>query len=336
MRAQLSEKENLIRSITSNRPEWVPVRTIHGDVPGMARVSYLGSRGPLEGGPDWWGVVWSKGRLGGREWEPLVRGYVIRHPLDLADLEDYPFPDASEPLLLAGLLDGVDRDQVFIVAELPFLLLERAHLLMGMENLFVAMVAQPERVAKLLQRIADYQVGILERYIEMGVDGLRGTDDYGTQQALMISPELWRNLIKPQLARIYGVAKEAGLMIFHHSCGHIMEIVPDLVELGVDVLDPVQARANDHAILKRLYGDKISFMGGVDTQDVLTRGTPEEVETHVRERIQLLAPGGGYILGPDNVIPIPRVNYEAYLTAGKRYGRYPLENCSVSSEEVAL
>ena len=109
-----------------------------------------------------------------------------------------------------------------------------------------------------------------------------------------------------------------------HSCGHVMEIIPDLIEIGVDILDPVQVRANDQATAKRLYGDKICFMGGIDTQHLLTEGTPEEIAAEVRERIRMLAPGGGYILAPDTLIPVPEANYRAYLEAGERYGRYPL------------
>jgi uroporphyrinogen decarboxylase len=136
---------------------------------------------------------------------------------------------------------------------------------------------------------------------------------------------MWRKLIKPELSRIYAVAKEAGLLVFHHTCGHIMEIVPDLIELGVDVLDSVQAHANDQAQLKHLYGSDLSFMGGVDTQYVLSQGTPEEVEAEVKRCVRCLGSGGGYILGPDNLIPITEVNCRVYLSAGERYSRYPLE-----------
>jgi uroporphyrinogen decarboxylase len=139
-----------------------------------------------------------------------------------------------------------------------------------------------------------------------------------------MSPAMWRKLIKPQLARIVAAVREQDAFFFLHSCGHIMEIVPDLVEIGVDVLDPIQAGANDHATLKRLYGDKLSFMYGVNSQGALTQGTPEEVEADVRECIRILAPGGGYVLGPDNSVPMSEANYRAYLWAGEHYGRYPL------------
>ena len=103
-----------------------------------------------------------------------------------------------------------------------------------------------------------------------------------------------------------------------------MEIIPDLIEIGLDILDPVQVRANDQAEVKRLYGDKLCIMGGMDTQYVLARATPEEVSAEVRERIALLGPGAGFILAPDTLIPVPEENYRAYLSAAERFGRYPL------------
>ena len=92
----------------------------------------------------------------------------------------------------------------------------------------------------------------------------------------------------------------------------------------MDILDPIQQQANDQAELKRLYGARLCFKDGLSTQGALTQGTPAEVAADVRERIRLLAPGGGYILGPDNSIAIPEANYRAYLAAGERYGRYPI------------
>jgi uroporphyrinogen decarboxylase len=320
----ISLKENLLRAITRAGPDFVPVRRLDGVVPGMVRLYYHGSRAPRQG-TDRWGATWAGGAQAGQEWKPEIQGYAVRHPLaDLAQLENYPFPDPGEPGLMQGLLDGVNRAEVVLLGDLPFLLLERANALVGMEALFMAMATEPDLVKVLFRRIADYQIAIVRRYIELGVDAIRGVDDYGAQYSLLISPQMWRELIKPELSRIYTVAKEAGLFIFHHSCGHIMELVPDLIEVGVDVLDPVQARANDHAQLKNLYGDKLSFMGGVDSQYVLTQGGPEEVEAAVKQCIHTLGVGGGYIMGPDHFVPVPEPNYRAYLSASERYGRYPL------------
>ena len=328
----MQEKENLRRAITRNDPDHVPIRRLDGRIPGMVRIIYRDSRALLNG-TDRWGVTWAGGVAAANEWDAEIQGYPVNHPLqDLSELEAYPVPDPDEPGIMDGLMDRVDREQVLVTGEICFPVQDRAHLLMGLDNFCMAAVDQPDRVAALLHRIADYQVGIVRRYLAMGADIIRGLDDYGGQQALLLGPRLWRKLIKPELARIIRAAKacpepdrrDGGALFWLHSCGHVMEIIPDLIEIGVDILDPVQVRANDQATAKRLYGDKICFMGGIDTQHLLTEGTPVEIITEVRERITMLAPGGGYILAPDTLIPVPEDNYRAYLEAGERYGRYPL------------
>ncbi len=321
----MSEKENLLRAITRNNPDHVPIRRLDGSISGMVRIIYKDSRALLSG-TDRWGVTWAGGIAATSEWDAEIQGYPVNHPLhDLAELDTYPFPDPNEPGIMDGLMDGVDREQVLITGEICFPVQDRGHLLMGLDNFCMAAVDQPDRVAALLRRIADYQIGIVRRYLDMGADIIRGLDDYGGQQALLLGPRLWRRLIKPELARIIEAAKAGGAFFWLHSCGHVMEIIPDLIEIGVDVLDPVQVRANDQAEAKRLYGDKICFMGGIDTQHLLSLGTPEEIATEVRERIRVLAPGGGYILAPDTLIPVPPANYRAYLDAGERYGRLPVQ-----------
>ena len=325
MSVTISEKENLLRAIKRTDPHHVPVRRMDGVIPGMVKVYYHGCR-MTQAGTDSWGVRWEGGTPAGREWEPLVQPYAVGHPLtDLSKVEEYPFPDPNDPALMAGLLSGIDRDEIVLAGELPLLLFERAHALAGMEDLMVAMAENPEAVQTLLRIIADYDIRILERYVELGVGAVRCQDDYGGQVSLLLSPRMWRKLIKPELARIYKVAKEAGLIVFHHSCGNIMEIVPDLVEIGVDVLDSVQPNTNDRAKLKELYGDRLSFMGGMDTHYALSQGTAEEIEEEVKRCLRYLGAGGGYIIGPDNLIPIPERCYRAYLAASERYGRYPLE-----------
>lgn len=319
------EKENLLRAITRNGPDHVPIRRLDGAIPGMARIIYRDSRALLSG-TDRWGVTWAGGVAAKSEWEAEIQGYPVDHPLkDLARLDEYPFPDPNEPGIMDGLLEGVDREQVLVTGEICFPVQDRAHLLMGLDHFCMAAIDQPDRVTALLARIADYQIGIVRRYLRMGVDIIRGLDDYGGQTALLLGPRLWRRLIKPELARIIRVAKDGGAFFWLHSCGRVMEIIPDFIEIGVDILDPVQVRANDQAAAKRLYGDKICFMGGIDTQHLLTEGTPEEITAEVRERIRLLAPGGGFILAPDTLLPVPPANYRAYLEAGAHYGKRPIE-----------
>jgi uroporphyrinogen decarboxylase len=318
-------KENLWRAITHEGPEYVPVRRLDGSIAGLHRTFYRGSRPAVTGEVDRWGVRWSAGTPAGQAWEPEIQGYPLGAPLrDLDELDAYPFPDGRDPLLTDGLLDGVDRHGALVSGEIYFPLFDRAHFLVGIEAFFEAMIARPDTVRALLHRIADYHIGVVEQFVRLGVDIIRFAEDYGGQQSLLISPRMWRSFIKPEMARLFAVAKEADRVVWLHTCGHVMEIVPDLIEIGLDVLDPLQARANDQGQIKSLYGDRLCIMGGIDTQDLLTRGTPEQVTAEVRDRIRLLGPGGGYILAPDTLLPVPEQNYHAYLAAGERYGRYPL------------
>ena len=156
--SDISAKENLIRALTRRDPEYVPFRRMDGHIPGLVNIFYHGSAAPLDG-MDRWGVGWSGGIPARSEWEPEVMSYPVYHPLsDLERLDGYPFPDPQEPGLMDGLLEGVDRREILVSARQMLLLLERAHVLMGMENLMVAMLLDPDRVQVLLRRIADYQL----------------------------------------------------------------------------------------------------------------------------------------------------------------------------------
>ena len=321
---KLSPKENLLRVIQRKDPQYVPVRHLSGLLQGMVKLNYNG--GVAEGQKvDRWGVRWAGGIPARSEWEPRISPYPQGHPLaDLALIKSYRFPDPQEPGLFDGVFDGVDRANNLVQFELTAGLFERAWMLAGMESLMMGMAEQPEDIAFLLHHIADHQIALIHRIAALGADIVRLADDYGGQQTLLVSPRMWRKLIKPELTRIARAAKEEGLLFALHSCGHIMEIVPDLIEAGVDILDPIQPAANDQARLKELYGDRLTFANGVNSQGALTLGTPADVDAEVRERIRLLAPGGGYIMGPDNNVDLPEANYRAYLEAGERYGRYPL------------
>jgi uroporphyrinogen decarboxylase len=320
----LTARENLLRAITHNNPEYIPVRRLDGSIPGMTRVIYKDSRALLQG-TDRWGVTWAGGVAAASDFEPEIQGYPVNHPLkDLSKLDDYRFPDPDEAGILDGLMDTVDRKSVLVVGEICFPVQDRAHTLMGLDDFCIALIEQPERVRDLLRRIADYQIGIVRRYLDSGADVIRALDDYGGQQSLLLGPKFWRRFIKPELARIIATAKQGGAFFWLHSCGHIMEIVSDLIDIGVDVIDPIQVRANNQAEVKRLYGDKVCIMGGIDTQQLLTLGTPEEIRAEVKTKINLLGPGGGFILAPDTLVPVPEANYRAYLEAAETYGRYPI------------
>lgn len=152
------------------------------------------------------------------------------------------------------------------------------------------------------------------------------SDDLGTQRGLIFSPVLFRRFLKPRYARIIALYKERGVLIRLHSDGNILDLVDEFLDLGIDVLNPVQSRAiGDLGLLRAKTAGRMALWGGVDTQVTLTLGTPEEVRAQVRERIRTLGRDGGYICGPEHSIDIPEANLATFDQAVADYGHYPVE-----------
>jgi len=200
-------------------------------------------------------------------------------------------------------------------------LFERPGFLLGHAEYLLACAADPERIAHMLDVIADYQVKLAAAMIDGGADAVRFTDDWGMQSSLFIRPQQWRALIKPRLARMYAAVKRRGGIVFQHSCGCIGETLPDLIEIGVDVLDPLQPQCNDIFAWKREYGRDLCFMGGLDTQTYLSFGSPAEVKQRVIEVLRVMSAGGGYIAAPSHTITLPEANRQAMLEAIEEFNR---------------
>jgi uroporphyrinogen decarboxylase len=197
-------------------------------------------------------------------------------------------------------------------------LFERAWSLRGFDELLMDMAGRPEWVEDMLDRITGIQIQLARRFIAAGVDGGYFGDDYGAQRSMLFSPRMWRRLIKPRLASMFAVFAEAGLPVILHSDGDIRAILPDLVEIGVTTLNPVQPEVLDHAWLEREYGRTLSFYGGVSTQSVMPHGDMELVRKATLECARLLAPARtGLVLGPSHRMQsdIPPRSVEAMLAA---------------------
>jgi uroporphyrinogen decarboxylase len=135
------------------------------------------------------------------------------------------------------------------------------------------------------------------------VDSVHFGDDWGQQRGMLMGPKLWRRFIKPHLARMYAAAHEGGKYVTIHSCGKVQEVFPDLIEIGLNCFNPFQPEVMDVYEMKRLYGDRLSFNGGVSTQRTLPYGTPEEIKAEARRLMAEVGQGGGYILSPAHAIP---------------------------------
>jgi uroporphyrinogen decarboxylase len=164
-------------------------------------------------------------------------------------------------------------------------------------------------------------VALARRFVALGVDGGYFGDDYGAQRSMLFSPKLWRQLFKPRLARMFGVFRGAGLPVILHSDGDIWAILPDLVEIGLNCLNPVQPEVLEHGRLYREFGKHLSFYGGISTQTVMPSGTPAQVKAAAAACIRDLAPDGtGLVLGPSHRMQsdIPVANVAAMLEAFPR------------------
>ncbi len=298
------------------------------------------SEGPVawQGGRfiDEWGVEWHR---------PASSLYyeVARFPLagmDLDDLRRYPWPDPHDPRRTDGLEEEARRLAAapYAVIGVPSMLniFERAMLLRGFEGILLDLAANKAFAHGLFTKLMELNIAVYDEFLRIAgtrVDAIRVADDLGSTQAPLISPRMYREMLQPYHREWFRCIKErTSAPILFHSDGAVAPLLPDLIEAGIDALNPVQvfARGMDTARLKQEFGDRLSFWGGIDTVTVLPHATPDEVAGEVRRRIQDLAPGGGYVLaGVHNLQPdVPPENILAMAEAGRVYGKNPLESHS--------
>lgn len=255
---------------------------------------------PAQYGPtvaDEFGVVWST--------TEIDRGAPHAYPLTAPDLSGYTFPDPTDPARFAGMAEWCVNNRQHYTGMRVGEMWERATFLRGMENLLYDLAEEPDFVEELLERQTEYILQTMEICVGQGeFDCFYISDDYGTQKSLLMSPACWRASIKPRIARIFAFAKAHGREMYLHSCGCVQEVIPDLIEIGLDFLHPIQPETMDIAWLKREYGKDITFCGGLRTQDLLPLGTPEEIRAEVRRLKRLMGAGGGYVMEPGITIQV--------------------------------
>jgi uroporphyrinogen decarboxylase len=243
----------------------------------------------------------------GVQWDRTVDtdiGTVCNTPVTPENLPRYPFPDPAAPERFALFPARLkERGERFAIATIAFTLFERAWTLVGMENVLMAMIADKPFANALFDRILEHQVAVTRAALAFDIDGMRFGDDWGQQRGLIMGPALWREFIKPRIARLYGMVKSRGRRVFIHSCGNITEIFPDLVEIGVDVFNPFQPEVMDVEEMKRRHGDRLTFFGGISTQKTLPSGSVAQVKEEVRRLIDRIGKSGGYIAAPAHDIP---------------------------------
>lgn len=229
---------------------------------------------------------------------------VVEHP-QIEDLEEdhYTFPICDEARLRAeyeALVAG--KGDRFTMAGFGFLMFERAWSLMGMENVLMSMIVCPDELNALFDRICDYYVRLVDIALEYDIDGVYFGDDWGQQRGLIMGPEHWRHFIKPRMARLYERVRAKGKYVLQHSCGDCHEIFPDLIEIGLNCYQTFQPEVYDIEKMKRLYGDRLTFWGGVSTQQCLPTATPEGVREEAVRVMKALRKDGGLIIAPTHAL----------------------------------
>lgn len=253
---------------------------------------------------------------------------------NISDLQEYPWPDPDDPERFKGLKEEAEKlyqnDEYAIVVDptgsIPF---ANAQMLRGFDTFLVDLMLNQKFAEALMEILLEFQIKLLRSlFNKVGnyIDVIKIADDLGTQSGLMISPMLYRKLIKPRHRQLISfIKKNTKAKVLFHTDGGVYPLIEDFIEIGVDILNPIQvsASAMDPKRLKKEFGGQLCFWGGIDTQDILPRGTIKDVEDEVKKRIDELAPGGGYILAPiHNLQPdVPPENIYTMYKVAQEYGR---------------
>ena len=249
----------------------------------------------------------------------------LRNAERFEDLEAYPWPSVegwTEDHMAArvGEAHGEGRVAVCAVGHMY----ENAWQVRGYEPFLMDMMTRPEWCEYILDRFTEKNIAVARAAAQAGVDFLRTGDDVANQKALMFAPEQWRRMIKVRWARVYAAAREIkpDIEIWYHSDGNIEAVVPELIEIGVTILNPVQPECLDPAALKRKFGDRLVLDGTIGTQSTMPFGDPAEVRRVVRERAETLGGDGALILSPTHVLEpeVPVDNIRAFVETAREFG----------------
>lgn len=272
---------------------------------------------------DEWGIEWRA-----QEYEtPFGFGKyteIVSHPLaEDAAIDSYRSPDPLRPQLYheAERVLNEHRDEYWIVGVTVTTIFETAWALRGLEQIMMDFVMDPDLAERILQIPYQYHLTAAKKLVEMGVDMIWTGDDFGGQNAMVISPKLWRKFFKPKMAEFIASLKAINpdVKVAYHSDGNVYKIIPELIEIGLDILNPIQPASMDPVQISKDFGDKLCFWGTIDEQYTLPFGSAAEVEAEVRQRLGTIGANGGLIIGPTHHVQLdtPMDNFWAMVNTIK-------------------
>jgi len=254
-----------------------------------------------------------------------------------ADLEKFRWPNPTDPARITGLPEQIQAthtagEKVIIVCGAMPGLWEHSWYMFGLEQAFVNLASNEQLMQAFTERVMEWQIAYWDMLLSQvgdSVDLVQLNEDLGTQNGPMMSPTTFRRIYKPRMRRlIASIKRKTKARIYLHSCGSIYRMIPDLIDIGVEVLNPVQVNAAemDSARLKREFGKDLTFWGGGCDPVIMGTGTPRQVVEDVKRRIHDLAPGGGFVFGSVHNIQanVPPVNIVAMFDAAREFGGYPI------------
>ena len=323
----MTAKENALRVMQFDNPERVvggcPAH--HVAYRGCNHEGYSGGGHHLPVGSRWediWGTVWHREHKG-------VMGFPRGYPLaDLPnDIPGYQWLDTDDDRIVGQIYqqaEGWESAGAFLCGSHRDTLWEKSYMLVGMADLMCYFRTEPQAVRDLFRHIMDFQLGIAEHYLKIGVEMVGMSDDLGTQRGPLLSPEFVYDFLVPEYKRLFSLYKQNGVLINFHSCGHIEPLLEMFMELGVDILNPVQATANDLNEMRRVTQGRMALQGGVSS-GVIVSGPVEAIREEVRLRIWQLGRDGGYFCAPDQGMPWPAEHIKALYEAVEDFGHYPIQ-----------
>ena len=321
----MSKKENALRILRFDKPEYVmsEIPSFMIDYKGCNHEGYEGGGHDCDVGSKWtdiWGVEWHKEH-------DDVMGFPRGNPLsDMDNLKAYKWPDPNDERICAQIYkrkEAYKNEDLFITGSHRDTLWEKSYMLVGMDDMMVYLYTEPEYAREILHRIMDFQLGIAEHYIKLGVETVNMSDDLGTQNSLLMGIDLLYEFFVPEYKRLFDLYKKHGVIVNFHSCGHIEPVIGMFMELGVDCLNPVQVTANNIVKVREATMGKIALTGGVSNVIVMN-GDEKEIESAVRDTIRLLGKNGGYFCQPDQYMPFSDRSIEVFDEAVAKYGVYPV------------